>query len=119
MICQEATAFYKDHAIFEGEEVQVSDTDTGKRIAAALGETRAVILCNHGPLTVGGSVEECIGWFLNMERVAEIHVKATRAKPISDEAAERASIEIGHPASAVSSFEYAVRAKIPDPSVVD
>jgi len=36
MICQEATAFFEDHSIFDGEEVQVSDFDTGKRIAEAL-----------------------------------------------------------------------------------
>ena len=119
MICQEATAFYEDHAVFEGEEVHVNDTDTGKRIAVALGGMKAVILRNHGPLTVGRSVEECIGWFLSMERVAEVHIKATRAKPISDEAARIASVEIGHPASAVGTFAYAIKTKIPDQTVVD
>ena len=119
MISQEATAFFEDHAIFDGEEVQVMSTDVGKRIAAALGEFKAVILRNHGPLTVGRSVEECIGWFLEMERVAETHVKAARPKPISDEAARIAKMEIGHPASAVGAWEYALGTKIPDPSVVD
>ncbi len=114
MICQEATAFFEDHAVFDGEEVQVSDFDTGKRIAAALGETKAVLLRNHGPVTVGRSVEEAIGWFLLLERVAEVHVKTPGARPISDEAARTAAVEIAHPASAVYAFEYALLSKLGD-----
>lgn len=119
MISQEATAFFEDHAIFDGEDVEVMSAEAGKRIAAALGECRAVILRNHGPLTVGRSVEECIGWFLMMERTAEIHLKATRAKPISDEAARIAKVEIGDPASAIGVWGYAVGSKIPDANAVD
>ena len=112
MICQEATAFFEDHGVFEGEEVQVMDIDTGKRIAAALGGSKAVVLRNHGPLTVGRSVEEAIGWFLMMERVAEVHIKATDPKPISDDAARVAATEIADPASALAAYEYAVKSKL-------
>ena len=112
MICQEATAFFEDHAVFDGEEVQVSDFDTGKRIAAALGETKAVLLRNHGPVTVGGSVEEAIGWFLLLERVAEVHVKAHSARAISDEAARAAAVEIAHVTNALNAFDYAVMSKL-------
>ena len=115
MICQEATAFFEDHAVFDGEEVQVSDYDTGKRIAVALGETKAVLLRNHGPLTVGGSVEEAMGWFLLLERVAEVHVKAHRARPIGDEAARIAATEIGHVSNALNAFDYAVMSKLSEP----
>ena len=114
MICQEATAFFEDHEIFDGEEVQVTDFDTGKRIAAALGETKAVMLRNHGPLTVGGSVEEAVGWFLLLERVAEVHVKTHRVKPISDEAARIAAAEIGHVSTAQNVFQYALMSKLRD-----
>lgn len=118
MICQEATAFFRSQAIFEGEEVQVMDADTGKHIAAALDEAKVVFLRNHGPVTVGQSVEESIGWFLFVERVAEVHVKAPEAKPISDNAAFIASTEIGHPSNAVAAYEYAIMSQIPDPTVV-
>ncbi|MCY4651121.1 MAG: class II aldolase/adducin family protein, partial [bacterium] len=100
MICQEATAFFRSQAIFEGEEVQVMDADTGKHIAAALDEAKLVFLRNHGPVTVGQSVEETIGWFLLAERVAEVHIKAPDALPITDQAAFIASAEIGHPSNA-------------------
>ncbi|MCY3564273.1 MAG: class II aldolase/adducin family protein [bacterium] len=119
MICQEATAFFRSQAIFEGEEVQVMDADTGKHIAAALDEAKVVFLRNHGPVTVGQSVEEAIGWFLFVERVAEVHVKAPEAEPISDHAAFIASTEIGHPSNALAAYEYAIMAHIPDPRVVD
>ena len=117
MICQEATAFLDDHEVYEGEEVQVSDFDTGKKIAAALDEAKAVLLRNHGPVTVGTSVEEAIGWFLLLERVAEVHAKAPDARPISDEAAVIAAREIGHVSSALAVFEYAVASKLPTGAV--
>ena len=119
MICQEATAFFRSQAIFEGEEVQVMDADTGKHIATALEEAKLVFLRNHGPVTVGRSVEETIGWFLLAERVAEVHIKAPDAREISDEAAFVAATEIGHPSNALAAYEYAIMSYIPDPAVVD
>lgn len=119
MICQEATAFFRSQAIFEGEEVQVTDADTGKHIAAALDEAKLVFLRNHGPVTVGKSVEETIGWFLLAERVAEVHIKAPDALPISDQAASIASAEIGHPGNALAAYRYPIMSHVPDPAVVD
>lgn len=118
MICQEATAFYRDHYVFQGEEVQVMDFDAGKRIAHSLRDGKAVILRNHGPVTVGRSVEEAVGWFLLMERAAEVHIKAPEAEPISDEAAAVASAEIGHPSNALLAYRHAVMSLIPDPETV-
>jgi ribulose-5-phosphate 4-epimerase/fuculose-1-phosphate aldolase len=86
-ISQEACAFHDDHALFDDEEVAVASTDGGKRIAVALGDRRAVILRNHGLLTVGTSVAEAVARFVMMERVAEVAVKSPDAQPISDEAA--------------------------------
>jgi len=86
-ITQESCVFFEDHAIFDDEEVQVQSTDGGDRIAAALGECGAAILRNHGLLTVGARVDEAVGRFVVMERVAEAHMKARQAKPISAEAA--------------------------------
>lgn len=118
MICQEATAFFQDHALFDDEEVQVMSVDGGKRIAAALGDMKAIILRNHGLLTVGGSVDECMGWFLQAERVAEVHVKATRPSPISDEGARRAAAQIADPVMSWHAYQFALRSKVPDPTVV-
>ena len=118
-IVQEATAFFECHAVYDGEDVNVQSTDGGKRIAVALGEGRGVILRNHGLLTVGATVDEAIGWFIMMERVAEVHVKAHRPHPISDEAARTSANVMGQPRMGWHAFNWALRARVPDPSVVD
>ena len=118
-ICQEAVAFHDDQAVFHDGEVDIQSTDGGKRIAAALGETKLVILRSHGLLTVGQSIDEAIGWYLMAERVSEVHVKAPEAEPISDEDAERCRPSIADPAQGWKTFNWAIRSRVPDPTVVD
>ena len=115
-IVQEACIFYDDHSLFEGEEVQVSTYECGKRIAAALAGNRAVILRNHGFLTTGSSVAQTIQNFVQMERVAEAHLKAPNAKPISREAALEAKADLLQAGD--SDFGYLVARHVGDPSVV-
>jgi ribulose-5-phosphate 4-epimerase/fuculose-1-phosphate aldolase len=93
-ITQEACLFFEDHAIFDDEEVQVQSVEAGARIARAMGANRAVILRNHGLLTVGASVSEAVGLFVSLERVAEVHMKARNAKPISASAARFAKEDL-------------------------
>ena len=116
---QEATAFFERHSVYDGEDVNVQSTDGGKRIAVALGEGHGVILRNHGLLTVGGTVDEAIGWFIMMERVAEVHVKAHRPQPISDEAARTSASVMAQPDDGMARLQLGARARVPDPSVVD
>lgn len=118
-ICQEAVAFHNDHAVFMDGEVDIQSTDGGKRIAAALGETKLAILRSHGLLTVGTSIDEAIGWYLMAERVSEVHVKAIGADPISDEDAERCRASIADPVQGWKAFNWAIRARVPDATVVD
>ena len=68
-LTQDACAFYDDHALFDDYTGVVLDPEEGKRIAHALGERKAVILRNHGLLTVGHSVDEAVWWFITMERI--------------------------------------------------
>ena len=118
-IVQEATSFFERHAVYDGEDVNVQSTDGGKRIAVTLGEGHGVILRNHGLLTAGGSVDEAIGWFIMMERVAEVHVKAHRPQPISDEAARTSAAVMAQPQMGWHAFNWALRSRVPDPSVVE
>jgi len=117
-ISQEACIFFDDHAIFDDEEVQVQSVEAGKRIAAALGGTRAVILRNHGLLTVGDSVEEAVGSFVQLERVAEVHMKARDAKPISADAARYAQKDLTRYGAGKVAFGALVARHIGDPEVV-
>ena len=118
-LSQESTAFVFDQALFDDEEVEVLSTEGGKRIAAALGDAKLCILRNHGPLTVGRSVEEAVGWFVMAERVAEVHVKAPDGRAISDEPAAIAAATMAADLTGWRVFQWLVRSLVPDPSVVD
>ncbi|MEM7409948.1 MAG: class II aldolase/adducin family protein [Myxococcota bacterium] len=117
-ITQESCLFYEDHAIFDDEEVQVQSVEGGKRIAVALGSHRAVILRNHGLLTVGESVDQSVGSFVVMERVAEAHMKARQAKPISPEAARYAKEDLVRLGAGRYGFWSMVTRHLGDPAVV-
>jgi ribulose-5-phosphate 4-epimerase/fuculose-1-phosphate aldolase len=78
-LTQDSCAFYKDHGLFDDFTGVVLDVEEGKRIAAALGEHKAVILRNHGLLTVGHSVDEAAWWFITMERTCQAQLLAEAA----------------------------------------
>jgi ribulose-5-phosphate 4-epimerase/fuculose-1-phosphate aldolase len=117
-ITQEACAFFEDHAIFDDEEVQIQSVEGGKRIAVALGAMRAIILRNHGLLTVADRVDESVGSFVEMERVAEAHMKARDAKPISPEAARYARDDLRRHGPGRVGFWALVARHIGDPEIV-
>ncbi len=118
-ISQESCAFVFDQALFDDEEVEVLSTDGGKRIGAALGERKLCILRNHGLLTVAPTVEAAVGFFVMAERVAEVHVKAPRAKAISDEAAAVAATTLSPPEVGWRLFQWLAKDLVPDPTIVD
>ena len=65
--------------VFDDYTGVVLDPDEGKRIAHALGDSKAAILRNHGLLTVGHSVDEAAWWFITMERSAQAQLLAQAA----------------------------------------
>lgn len=117
-ISQEACSFFDDQSVFDDEEVQVASPDGGRRIAEALGSNRAVVLANHGMLTVGASVAEAVGAFVTLERVCEIQLKAPGAKPISDAGARRAKADLGLPDGFARAFDYLVWRHVGDHDAV-
>jgi ribulose-5-phosphate 4-epimerase/fuculose-1-phosphate aldolase len=83
-ISQDACAFYQDHAVFDDYTGVVLDPNEGKRIAQTLGDRKAVILRNHGLLTVGHSVDEAAWWFVTMDRLCQAQLLAEAAgQPIA------------------------------------
>jgi ribulose-5-phosphate 4-epimerase/fuculose-1-phosphate aldolase len=52
MITQDSLRFYKDHAVYQNFGGVVLDREEGRRIVECLGDGKAVILQNHGLLTV-------------------------------------------------------------------
>jgi ribulose-5-phosphate 4-epimerase/fuculose-1-phosphate aldolase len=89
-LTQDSCAFYGDHAVFDDFTGVVLDTAEGDRIGRALGEHKAVILSNHGNLTVGHSVDEAVWWFITMERTcqAQLLVEAANREPVLIDPAE-------------------------------
>ena len=78
-ITQDACAFYGDHGLFDDYTGVIVDVEEGRRIAAALGESKAVILRNHGLLTVGQNVDEAAWWFIAMDRSCQAQLLAEAA----------------------------------------
>jgi ribulose-5-phosphate 4-epimerase/fuculose-1-phosphate aldolase len=98
-LTQDACAFYQDHGLFDDYTGVVVDLDEGKRIAAALGDHKAVILRNHGLLTVGDSVDAAAWWFVTMERSCQAQLLAKAAgQPVQIEPAmaETTHTQIGN-----------------------
>jgi ribulose-5-phosphate 4-epimerase/fuculose-1-phosphate aldolase len=75
-LTQDACIFYEDHALFDDFTGVVLDPDEGKRLAHALGDTKGVILRNHGLLTVGHSVEEAAWLYAAMDRTCQTQLLA-------------------------------------------
>ena len=97
-ITQDVCAFYGDHGLFDDYTGVVLDLEEGKRIAHALGDRKAVILRNHGLLTVGHSVDEAAWWFVTMERSCQAQLLAEAAGTpilIDPDMAERTAGQVG------------------------
>ncbi len=118
-ITQESCVFFEDHALFDDEEVQVQSVEAGQRIANVLGNNRAIILRNHGLLTVGDSVAEAVGSFVSMERVAESHMKVRNPNPISAEAARFAKEDLVAHGYGRNGFSWLVKRHVGDPEIVN
>src|SRR3954467_6535996 len=107
-ITQDVCAFYDDHELFDDYTGVVLDTEEGKRIAVSLGEAKAVILRNHGVLTVGHSVDEAAWWFITMERSCQVQLLAEAAGPpvlIDKDQAEITSGQVGNHFAGWLSFQ--------------
>ena len=78
-LTQDVCAFYGDHTLFDDFTGVVLEPEEGRRIGAAIGPHKAVILRNHGLLTVGHSVDEAVWWFITMERSCQVQLLAEAA----------------------------------------
>ena len=108
-LTQDACAFHEDHALFDDYTGVVLDPEEGKRIAHALGDRKAVILSNHGLLTVGqSSVDEAVWWFITMERSCQAQLLAEAAGTpilIDDDMARLTASQVGSHISGYFSFQ--------------
>jgi ribulose-5-phosphate 4-epimerase/fuculose-1-phosphate aldolase len=107
-ITQDSCAFYQNHALFDDFRGVVLDTSEGEKLAAALGDNKAIILQNHGLLTVGESVDEAAWWYITMERSCQAQLLADAAgtpKLIEHEYAELTRETVGSHLAGWFSFQ--------------
>ena len=107
-ITQDSCAFYDDHSVFGDYTGVVLDTSEGDRIAEALGGRKAVILRNHGLLTVGHSVDAAAFWFITMDRCCHAQLLADAAGQtikIAPEMARLTGTQIGSPVAGYIGFQ--------------
>lgn len=76
-ISQDACMFYNDVALCadDGGAI-VLNTNSGRKMADALGDKKVLIHQNHGVVTVGESVDEAAWWFIAMERACQSQLMA-------------------------------------------
>ncbi len=90
-ISMTATTFFGDIAYHDYEGVSVY-LDERERLLAALGEKKAMILRNHGLLTVGRTVPEAFSRLYRLERACQVQIDAAaagRLRVLSDDIAAR------------------------------
>ncbi len=107
-LTQDACAFYEDHGLFDDFTGIVLATEEGDRIARALGDRKAVILRNHGLLTVGETVDAAVWFFIAMERTCQSQLLAEAAGkpvPISHENAVLTRTQLGTQAAGWFQFQ--------------
>ena len=100
-ITQDSCAFYEHHDVFKQYSGLVLETSEGDEIAKLLSNKKALILQNHGLLTVGSFVESAAWWFITMERSCQAQLMANSVngkdiKKISNDAARKAFDIIGN-----------------------
>jgi ribulose-5-phosphate 4-epimerase/fuculose-1-phosphate aldolase len=108
-ITQDVCAFYEDHAVFTDYTGIVNETDEGDRIAEILGDKKAIILQNHGLLTVGETIDAAVWWFITMERSCQAQLLAMQTgaplTEISHEVALKTRDQLGFPLAGYFQFQ--------------
>jgi len=100
MITQDHCMFYNDVAMHsDGGGAIVTDLESGKKLAASLGDKKALLHQNHGIITTGESVDEAAWWFIALERACQSQLVAQAAgelQIIPDEYAQYSYDQTGY-----------------------
>ncbi|MDP3747676.1 MAG: class II aldolase/adducin family protein [Phenylobacterium sp.] len=107
-LTQDAAAFYEDHALFCDYAGVVLDASEGQKLARTLGPMKAVILQNHGILTVGQTVEAAVWRYIALENACQAQLLAEAAgqtRPMPPEVARLTASQVGTELGALYSFQ--------------
>jgi L-fuculose-phosphate aldolase len=83
LVTQLASILHDDWAFLDEYDGVILDSDEGEKLARALGPRRALILKNHGLISVGGSIGEAVIGAVVMEACARVQLDAMRGGPVS------------------------------------
>ena len=78
-IVQDCCAFFDDHEVYEDFQGAVLDVAEGVSMGKALGDGKALILQNHGLLTVGETIDEASWWMFRLDRCCQVQLLAEAA----------------------------------------
>jgi len=107
-LTQDSAAFFEDHALFAEFSGVVLDPSEGRKIAETLGAKKAVILQNHGILTVAQSVEGAVWRYLALENACQAQLLAEAAgapRPIPTEVARLTAGQVGSEVGSFHAFQ--------------
>jgi L-fuculose-phosphate aldolase len=118
----DATPLFNDCAFLaEWPGLPIGD-DEGRIISEAMGDKHAILLANHGLLTLGETIEEATMLAVWMEHAAEMQLRARAfgaVKPIADTLAEESRDFLRKPKILNLTFEYFARRELrKDPSAI-
>ncbi|EME45059.1 hypothetical protein DOTSEDRAFT_70932 [Dothistroma septosporum NZE10] len=113
MITQDSLRFYKDHAVYPQFGGVVLDREEGRRIAEHLGGGKAIVLQNHGLLTVGETVDAAAFWFISLDKTCHAQLLVDAAAQgsghkktfIHDEEARDSFDQVGKPEKGWLAFQ--------------
>lgn len=116
-INQEVCIFYGCHTVFEEYDGPFSGGDEAGKVAAAIGPGNiAVVLANHGLLTVGHTVGSAAYRFMIFDRSVRVQILAEQAgtpKLISDEVASVLAVSEDHCTTSFEPIYRSLRARHP------
>jgi len=97
-LTQDACPFFEDHEVFDDYTGLVLDAEDGRRIAKTLGPHKAIILKNHGLVTVGETLDAAAWWFTLLDTCCHVQLLADAAGSptvIPDDIARLTAAQLG------------------------
>lgn len=79
MISQDACLFYNDHAVYDQFGGVVLKGEESQAIVKALANNKALLMANHGVLTVGETIESATFWFYSVEKQCQVQLMVDAA----------------------------------------
>ncbi|WP_209445493.1 bifunctional 4-hydroxy-3-prenylphenylpyruvate oxygenase/4-hydroxy-3-prenylbenzoate synthase [Streptomyces roseochromogenus] len=97
-LTQDACPFFEDHEVFDDYTGLVLAKDDGRRIAKQLRGHKAILLKNHGLVTVGETLDAAAWWFTLLDTCCHVQLLADAAggaEPIPAEVARLTGQQLG------------------------